>query len=326
MPIEYSLTVNKNDWQYVLDNAGLANTFHSPEYFDIQTLVGHTLLYTCCYHHDEPIGIITGYLNNSGYHTGLIEVGTKSGGYPLMIDRYDQSVEASSLKNRFIEFFAHQYLDKQRFFFYPCFHLKECILEDPIWGCTKQYDSTTFLDLHADEDSLWRGLRVNCRNAIRYAQRSGVAARIANELKYFDRFYHFYKEIRTKHQTQYIGYEELRAKFESFTQKKLADLWVAFLDGVPLAYAFIWKYKQTINFVYGSSDAESWSYKPNNLIQWELIRYYKQHGYTLYNMWGIRNMNLNENTLTPKKEIAGYGKFKLSFGPEVRDLVRYVRI
>lgn len=328
MNITYSSIVNRDHWHYVLENADLANTFHTPEYFDIQTssVVGHRLFYECAYDHDEPIGIIVGYQNNSGYHQGLIEIGTKSGGSPLMINRYDQKPEANQIKNEFINHFAHQYLDGQRFIFYPCFHLAECILEAPAWQCTKQFDATAFLDLEPDEEVLFMGLRGKCRNAVRYAHRQGVTARIANELRYFERFYHFYKEIRIKRATQYIGYDELRAKFEAFTQNDLADLWIAFLDETPLAYVFIWKYKQTIHFVYGSSDAETWSYKPNNLLQWEIIRYYKQQGYTLYNMWGIRNMNFSEKTPPTERKIEGYGKFKLSFGSELRDLVRYVRV
>ena len=58
-----------------------------------------------------------------------------------------------------------------------------------------------------------------------------------------------------------------------------------------------------------------------------MICHYKQHGYTLYNMWGVRNMNLNEEqTLEQDREIEGYGKFKLSFGGELKDLVRYVKV
>jgi hypothetical protein len=327
MQLEYSSSVNRDDWQYVLEHAGLANVFHTPEYFDMQMHVGHSLLYMCCYDNGKPIGIIAGYKNNSGYHTGFIEIGTKSGGYPLMIDEYDQSEEAGHIKNTFIEYFDHQYLENQRFLFYPCFHLQKCILEDPAWGCTKQYDSTAFLNLQLEEETLWKNLRDKGRNLVRYAKRHGVTARIANESQYFDLFYHFYKEVRTKHNTKYIGYDELRAKFESFTTHSLADFWVAFLDETPLAYVFIWKYKQTINYVYNSSDPQYWKYKPNNLLQWEIICYYKQLGYTLYNMWGIRNMNLSEhNTLQQNREIEGYGKFKLSFGSEIRDLVRYVKI
>ncbi len=327
MQITFSSIVNRDDWNHVLRHAALANVFHSPEYFDIQTALGHKLLYSCCYDQEEPVGIIVGVRNDSGYHQDIIEIGTKSGGLPLLISRYDQTVEARVLKNRFIEHFAQQYFQSpQRFIFYPCFHLDKCLLADPIWQCMQQYDSTVFLDLQREEHSLWMGLNGKCRNAIRYAQRQGVTARIANELAYFERFYHFYKAIRTKRNTKYIGYEELRMKFDTFTRNGLADLWVAFLDETPLAYAFIWKYKRMINFVYGSSDDGTWSYKPNNLIQWELIKYYKQQGYTLYNMWGIRNMNFTETRSPAEQEIEGYGKFKLSFGAELRDLVRYVRV
>jgi lipid II:glycine glycyltransferase (peptidoglycan interpeptide bridge formation enzyme) len=121
-----------------------------------------------------------------------------------------------------------------------------------------------------------------------------------------------------------MGFEELRKRFEILTKNQLADLWVSFQGDKPLAYAFIWKYKKIINFVYGSSDPETLALKPNNLVQWELIRYYQSKGYELYNMWGVRNMNFSEEHSDEK--IEGYGKFKLSFGSELKDIVRYFRI
>jgi lipid II:glycine glycyltransferase (peptidoglycan interpeptide bridge formation enzyme) len=325
--LEYSSIIDRNDWNDVLTHAGLANALHTPEYFETQTRAGHTLLYLCAYHESRPIGVISGSENRSGYHEGFIEIGSKSGGYPLLIDAYDQAAEASQIKNAFLEVFAQQYLKEKHFLLYPCFHLQECIFDDPDRGCIKQYDSTAFLDLTCEEELLWKGLRDKGRNLVRNARRKGVTTRIANDLQYFDKFYHFYQEVREKHSTQYMAYDELRTKFEILTQHKLADFWVAFLDETPLAYAWIWKYNTIINYLYNSSDPQYWSYKPNNLLQWEIISHYKQQGYTLYNMWGIRNMNLSErHTLAQERPIEGYGKFKLSFGAEVRELVRYVRI
>ncbi len=245
---------------HVLRHAALANVFHSPEYFDIQTALGHKLLYSCCYDQEEPVGIIVGVRNDSGYHQDIIEIGTKSGGLPLLISRYDQTVEARVLKNRFIEHFAQQYFQAPSgSSFIPVFTLTNACLLIRSGNVRNSIDSTVFLDLQREEHSLWMGLNGKCRNAIRYAQRQGVTARIANELAYFERFYHFYKAIRTKRNTKYIEYEELRMKFDAFTRNGLADLWVAFLDETPLAYAFIWKYKRMINFVYGSSDDGTWS-------------------------------------------------------------------
>lgn len=322
--MNYSITVNRDDWQRVLHHASAANIFHAPEYFDLQTQIGHTLVYLACYDNNQPIGIIAGYRNNFGYHTGLIEVGTKSGGYPVLIDAYDQRPDADQIKNACIEEFYRQYLHDQHFFFYPCFHMQTCLFDDPTWRCTKQMDAAVLLDLQPEEAVLWKQLGDKGRNMVRNAQRKGVTARVANELPYFEQLYHFYEEEGRKHQRGYIGYDELRAKFETFTRNGIGDLWVAFHEERPLAYAFIWKYKQTINLVYQSSNPAEWDYKPNNLLQWEIIRQSKQQGYTLYNMWGVRNMNLND--MQPSTEIEGYGKFKLSFGGELRELVRYVRI
>jgi hypothetical protein len=328
MQLEYSSTVDRADWHDVLEHASLANVFHTPTYFDLQQRVGHALVYLGCYHAGRPIGIIAGYRNTFGYHAGLLEIGTKSGGYPVLIDAYETSADAAQIKQACIAAFAARYLDDQPFLFYPCFHLQTVpLFEDPASGCLKQYDSTAFLDLQQPEVVLWKHLRDKGRNLVRYARRHGVTARIANEQFYFEQFYQFYKAVRVKHGTQYIGYDELQAKFDVFTRQNLADLWVAFVEDTPAAYAFIWKYRRTINFVYGSSDPAWWRDKPNNLLQWELICYYQQQGYTLYNMWGLRNMNLSETAAAPAAErpVEGYGKFKLSFGPEVRELVRYAR-
>jgi lipid II:glycine glycyltransferase (peptidoglycan interpeptide bridge formation enzyme) len=174
---------------------------------------------------------------------------------------------------------------------------------------------------------LWKNLRDKGRNMVRAGRRKGVTTRIANEIQYFDLFYAMYKAVRTRLNTQYIGYKELRAKFDAFTAQGLADFWVAFLDDVPLAYNFMWTYNHHVNYVYNSSHPEYLKYNPNNVLQWDMICYYKERGYTLYNMWGVRNMNLSEkDALRPDRDIEGYGRFKLSIGAELRDLVRYVRL
>jgi len=325
MKIKYTTEINKQDWQYILDNASSANIFHSAEYFDIQQADGHQPVYACCYDGEKPVAVIAGVINKIGYHQGLTEIGTKSGGFPLMTDEYDHREDSEKIKNDFIRYFTETCLKDNKFFFYPCFNMKSCILENPEFNCKKQYDQTVMLDLKSGTDNLWKGLNHKCRNVIRYAEKEHVTARIANENRYFELFYRFYQDVREKRNTKYMSFKELKSRFDYLTANNLADLWVSFLEDKPLAYAFIWKYKKIINFVYGSSDPETLPLKPNNLVQWELIKYYQQNGYLLYNMWGIRNMNFSEKDSGDKK-IEGYGKFKLSFGSELKDIVRYFRI
>ncbi len=326
--MKYSTTLYLDDWRDVLEHSGLANVFHTPDYFDLQTseVVGHRLLYMCCHDQGRPIGIIAGYQNTSGYHQGFIEVGTKSGGYPLLIDEYDQRSDADQIKNAFIEQFAQHYLTGRQFLFYPCFHMQTCVFGEPDWNCITQLDSSAFIDLRQDEEILWKNLRDKGRNMVRGGRRKGVSTRIANDVRYFDRFYEHYKSLRTRLNTQYIGYDELRLKFETFTRQGLADFWVAFLNDTPIAFNFMWTYNRHVNYVYNSSHPDYLKYSPNNVLQWDMMTYYKKRGYTLYNLWGLRNMNLSEkDALRPDRAIEGYGKFKLSLGAEARELVRYVR-
>lgn len=327
MKITYSDKLNENDWRYVLDNAAFANVFHTIEYAQLQCHDGHKILFACCYDQNRPTGIIVGYLNRTGYHRGFIEVGTKSGGWPLMIDDYDQEENADEIKNDFIRYFADTFIQNEKFFFYPCFHMKECIFEQPDMGCQKQYDQTVILDLSAGVDALWAGLNHKCRNVVRFAQKKNVIAKIANKIEFLELFYSHYRNLREHLNTQYMGFDEIKARFDLLTGENLADLWVAFSEDRPLAFAFIWKYRKTINFVYGSSDPSGLSLKPNNLIQWALIEHYTRLGYTLYNMWGVRNMNFSDAPEDDRqRKIEGYGKFKLSFGSRLKDLVRYYRM
>ena len=327
MGIRFTTDLNTEDWEYVLEHAGTANIFHTVPYFGIQQADGHDVVTACAYDGDQPVAIIAGTVTNTGYHKGLIEIGTKSGGWPVMIDAYEEKENAEQIKNEMIAYFYDRFLAGKRFFFYPCFRMKNSIFENPEPDCKKQYDHTVLLDLSRGADALWNGLNQKCRNVIRYAQRKEVTARIANEEKYLEHFYAFYKSLRESLNTGYMSYGEIQRRFHVLTQKGLADLWVAFSGEKPLAYAFIWKYRSYVNFVYGSSDPETLSLKPNNLLQWELISHYQAQGYRTYNMWGVRNMNFEENRSRDDNEkIEGYGKFKLSFGSELREIVRYFRI
>ena len=103
--------------------------------------------------------------------------------------------------------------------------------------------------------------------------------------------------------------------------------WVAEVDGTPAAFNFMWTWGTHLNYVYNASDPDYVKYNPNNVLQWDMIRHYKSRGFTSYNLWGLRNMNLDENhELAIDRSVAGYGRFKLSLGPEVVDLIRYIKL
>lgn len=327
--MNYSTEINLADWQTVLNQAGLANVFHTPDYFEAQAspLVGHELLYMCCYDGDRPVGIIAGYLNRSGYHEGLVEVGTKSGGYPVMIDDYDRGPDADEIKNEFIRRYAEVYLKGRPFVFYPCFNMQQSTFDLGYLSCSRQLDSCAFIDLAKDEDILWRNLRDKGRNMVRGAERKGVTTGIGGTDELFGRFYELYRGLRQRLNVGYIARDELRLKYEMFISRGLADFWVAYYEDMPIAFNFMWTFKRQLNYIYNASDPEYLKLGPNNLLQWDMMRHYKNLGFETYNLWGLRNMHLNEGrALEEERPIEGYGRFKLSLGADVVDLVRFVRL
>lgn len=326
--MEYSTAVNRDDWLAVLERSSTANVFHTPEYFDAQTApqVGHELLYLCAYDAGRPVGIIAGYRNASGYHAGLVEVGTKSGGCPVLIDEYAHRPDAEAIKNTFILEYLQRHLLQRPFIFYPCFNMADCVLGEPSRGLTRQIDQAAFIDLLLPEEQLWKNLRDKGRNLVRAGVRKGVSTGISTDVRHFDRFYDHYRALRERLNTGYIAYDELRLKFDRFTACGLADFWVASVHGRPIAFNFMWTYGRHLNYVYNASDPDHLRFNPNNVLQWDMIRHYKARGFASYNLWGLRNMHLDEDHVLPEdREIAGYGRFKLSLGPAVVDLVRYVK-
>ena len=327
--MNYSTTVKRDDWNAVLEQARTANVFHTPEYFDAQTTeeVGHRLLYLCCYDEGRPVGVIAGYENASGYHRGLAEVGTKSGGCPVMIDEYDQRPDADRIKNTFIRHYLERCLGTRPYLFYPCFNMADNLFEQEVPGVVRQVDSTAFIDLGQPEETLWKNLRDKGRNLVRAGRRKGVTTGIVRHVRHFDRFYELYRALRERLNTGYIGYVELRLKFDRFTAAGLADFWVAFVEDEPVAFNFMWTYGKYVNYIYNASDPAYLKFNPNNVLQWDMMRHYRNQGFETYNLWGLRNMHLEDRDhLQDERPIAGYGKFKLSLGAEVRDLLRYVKL
>lgn len=164
------------------------------------------------------------------------------------------------------------------------------------------------LDLHIpqDEEALWKGLEVRCRNAVRKAEKSGVEV---FEPQTLEEWLEPYYELS-------CGVYRRQEKEPPFTREYFTALWqnlhpsgdllvlLARYEGKIIAGQIFPRDKNVGYYLDGVSDREYNKVAPNNLLQWEYIKRTPKLGIQLYDMIGAN--------------IPSIAKFKKSFGSSER--------
>ena len=94
-------------------------------------------------------------------------------------------------------------------------------------------------------------------------------------------------------------------------------LFFAVHEGMLLALIYSFTSDEKYWYAYGASRAEKRNLMPSYLLQWEVMRWVKQHGLWYYEMVSVPNPeNLNEND-----SLWGVYRFKVGFGGEISDFL-----
>lgn len=162
------------------------------------------------------------------------------------------------------------------------------------------------LQIPQDEDSLWNGLEVRCRNAVRKAEKSGVEV---IEPKNLEEWLEPYYELS-------CGVYRRQEKEPPFTKDYFTALWqnlypsgdllvlLARYEGKIIAGQIFPRDKSVGYYLDGVSEREYNKVAPNNLLQWEYLKRARSLGIQLYDMVGAN--------------IPSIAKFKKSFGSTER--------
>ena len=165
---------------------------------------------------------------------------------------------------------------------------------------------TLDLQIPEDEESLWHGLEVRCRNAVRKAEKSGVEV---IEPKNLEEWLEPYYELS-------CGVYRRQEKEPPFTKDYFTALWqnlypsgdllvlLARYEGKIIAGQIFPRDKLVGYYLDGVSEREYNKVAPNNLLQWEYLKRARSLGIQLYDMVGAN--------------IPSIAKFKKSFGSTER--------
>ncbi|MFV9506198.1 MAG: lipid II:glycine glycyltransferase FemX [Oscillochloridaceae bacterium umkhey_bin13] len=156
----------------------------------------------------------------------------------------------------------------------------------------------------------WASCSAACRRAIRKAEASGVQIDEPQDGAFVAAYYQLCQEVyQEAGRAPHLAQDFYTALWNTLAPRGQLKVLLAYRGSWLLAGAIFVLDRDTVYYLSGASCRDGLNYRPNNLIQWELIRWALAQGYRCYDLGGAT--------------VAGITRFKLSFGAQ---LVPYTRL
>ncbi|MGI6685627.1 MAG: lipid II:glycine glycyltransferase FemX [Bacillota bacterium] len=170
------------------------------------------------------------------------------------------------------------------------------------------------LDISPDEEQLMKNLHQKTRYNIRLAERKGV--RIDQGTKEdLPVFYQVLQETCARDRFLVRSYQYFADLFDLLTPPGFTKLFLAKLEDKVIAGAILLKIGDKAWYLYGASSNEARNTMPNYLMQWEMIRWSKSQGCSLYDFRGVSGDLREDNPLY------GLYRFKKGFNGEFTEFI-----
>lgn len=183
---------------------------------------------------------------------------------------------------------------------------------------TVQPPRTILIDLQASEEEILMEMKSKTRYNIRLAGRKEVVVRSSSDVE------SFHNMMLTTGDRDEFGIHSLpyyQRAFDLFAPQGACVLLMAEYENQPLAGLMAFAHKQNAWYFYGASTNQERNRMPTYLLQWEAIRWAKNKGCLVYDMWGVPDFAepvLEETFLERSEGLWGVYRFKRGFGGEIR--------
>jgi lipid II:glycine glycyltransferase (peptidoglycan interpeptide bridge formation enzyme) len=168
------------------------------------------------------------------------------------------------------------------------------------WGYSSdqiQFKNTVLIDLNPAEEELLAKMKQKTRYNIRLAEKKGVSLRVGNQGD-LPMLYKMYAEtsVRDGFVIRDEGYYKtvwglfMAGSHSSIAGRTseipFAEPLIAEVDNEPVAAIVVFYFAGRAYYVYGMSRDVYREKMPSYLLQWEAIRRAREHGCTVYDLWG----------------------------------------
>jgi lipid II:glycine glycyltransferase (peptidoglycan interpeptide bridge formation enzyme) len=176
-----------------------------------------------------------------------------------------------------------------------------------------QMRSSIWVDVSASDDELLARQKQKTRYNIRLAAKKGVTVSRAS-VDGLDDWYRMYEVTARRDGFVIHDLEYYRSILEILEPRDMAALLLAHHDGDLLAGIIVFAFGAKAQYMYGASGNQKRNLMAPYLLQWEGMRWARERGARIYDLWGIPD-RLEEN-----EELWGVYRHKRGYGGEI---VRY---
>jgi lipid II:glycine glycyltransferase (peptidoglycan interpeptide bridge formation enzyme) len=135
-------------------------------------------------------------------------------------------------------------------------------------------------------------MKQKTRYNIKLAQKKGVVVRASSDIETFHRLM---QETGGRDQFGIHSLAYYQKAYELFQPNGACTLLLADVGGQPLAGLMVFTQGERAWYLFGASSNELREYMPTYLLQWEAIRWARERGCKLYDLWGVPDVD--ETTL-----------------------------
>jgi lipid II:glycine glycyltransferase (peptidoglycan interpeptide bridge formation enzyme) len=170
-----------------------------------------------------------------------------------------------------------------------------------------QFRNTVTLDLTPAEDEILGGMKPKWRYNIRLAEKKGVRVESATEQD-LPLFYELYRETSSRDDFLIRPFAYYQQVWTTMMRGGLAHLFIARVGDEAIAALILFLMGSRAWYFYGASRDTRRELMPNHLLQWEAMRWAKEHGVAEYDFWGA------PDRLEESQPMYGVYRFKMGFG------------
>ncbi len=172
-----------------------------------------------------------------------------------------------------------------------------------------QFRNTVLLDVNAPDEVLLGRMKQKTRYNVRFGPKKGLLVREGGETDW-PMLYQMYVETSVRDGFVIRDQAYYRSVW-SFFKERSAPL-IAELDGMAVAAVYLFQFAGRAYYIYGMSRDLHRDLMPNYMLQFEAMRWAREHGCSLYDLWGAPDEFADTDSMW------GVFRFKEGLGGSVR--------
>lgn len=180
-----------------------------------------------------------------------------------------------------------------------------------------QFKATTFVDLKRTEEEILAGFKQKTRYNIRLAQKYGITVNEDSSREGMQILYNLYKETSTRAIFFIRPKEYTLSYWKKCIEANLGKIFIASLNGEPLAALFAYHLGKKIWYKDGGSSRNSQKTMSPYALQWTAMRWAKHNGFETYDMVAVPPLKERNE----KSPWWGLYRFKSGFNPDITEFI-----